>query len=63
MKNEILLEVWRNRDEFAKRCNYDLDVMVKMLQKVERNARNPLVDRTKDTTTRQARRLVKARRR
>jgi predicted TIM-barrel fold metal-dependent hydrolase len=63
MKNEILLEVWRNRDEFAKRCNYDLDVMVKTLQKIERNAGNLLVDGTKDTPTKQARQPLKTRRR
>jgi hypothetical protein len=47
MKNEILLEVWRNRDDFAKQHNYDLKSMVKALQKSERICRNPLVDRTK----------------
>jgi len=63
MKNEILLEVWRNRDEFAKRCNYDLDVMVKTLQKVERDAGNPLVDKTNKTLTKQVRQPLKTRRR
>ncbi len=43
MKNEIMLEVWRNRDEFARRCNYDLDLMVKTLRRMERDPRNPLV--------------------
>ena len=28
MKNEILQEVWRNRDEFAREHNYDIDAMV-----------------------------------
>lgn len=42
MKNEILLEVWRNRDEFARRCNYELDLMVKALRRMERDPRNPL---------------------
>jgi len=63
MKNKILLEVWRNRDEFAKRCNYDLDVMVKRLQKVEHDAGNPLVDRTNKALTKQVRQLPKTRRR
>jgi len=43
MKNEILEEVWRNRDAFAKRCNYDLGCMMKELRKVGRDPRNPLV--------------------
>jgi hypothetical protein len=49
MKNEILIDVWRNRDEFAKRHNYDLDKMVETLQKMECSAKNPLVDRRKKT--------------
>ena len=47
MKNEILLEVRHNRDDFAKQHNYDLKSMVKALQKSERTSRNPLVDRRK----------------
>jgi len=43
MKNEILEEVWRNRDAFAKRCHYDLGCMMKEIRKVERDPRNPLV--------------------
>ncbi len=45
MKNEILQEVWRNRDDFARQHKYDLKSMVKALQKSERTCRNPLVDR------------------
>ena len=52
MKNEILLEVWHNRDEFARRCNHNLNLMVEALQKVERSIRNPVVDRTKKTPDR-----------
>ena len=47
MKNEILREVWHNRDEFARRHNYDLDVMVKTLRQMEGDPCNPLVDRAK----------------
>lgn len=43
MKNEILAEVWRTRDAFAKRCNYDLRCMIEELRRVERDPRNPLV--------------------
>jgi hypothetical protein len=47
MKNEILQEVWRNRDDFAKQHKYDLKSMVKALQKSEHTCKNPLVDRSK----------------
>jgi len=35
MKNEILEEVWRNRDEFARQHGYDIDAMVVALQEME----------------------------
>ena len=44
-KNEILEEVWRNRDEFAKEHNYDLDAMVAALQKMEKHPLSKVVDR------------------
>ena len=47
MKNEILREVWDNRDKFAKRCNHNLDLMTRALKKVERRIHNPIIDRTK----------------
>ena len=47
MKNDIIEEVWRNRDEFAKRHNYNLDDMVAELQKSEENPFSRLVDRRK----------------
>ncbi|MFH1008641.1 MAG: hypothetical protein V1800_14265 [Candidatus Latescibacterota bacterium] len=45
MKDEILLEVWRNRDEFASRHNYNLDAMVAELQEMECHSWRTLVDR------------------
>ena len=47
MKNEILREVWKNRDKFAKRCHHNLNQMVRAIQKAERTGHNPVVDRTK----------------
>ncbi len=47
MKNDILEEVWRNRDEFAKQYNYNLNDMVSELQKLEQNPFSRLVDRRK----------------
>jgi hypothetical protein len=45
-ENEILREIWRTRDEFAKRHNYDLDAMVEELRRMERQFPNKLVDRS-----------------
>jgi hypothetical protein len=49
MKNEILEEVWRVRDAFAKRHHYDLDSMVAELRKMERKPLGPIVSREKKT--------------
>ncbi|MFH1860572.1 MAG: hypothetical protein ABH870_06130 [bacterium] len=49
MQNEILSEVWQNRDEFAKRYNYDLNAMVATLQEMESHPLNTIVDRRKET--------------
>ena len=50
MKNEILQEVWRNRDEFAKEHNYDLDAMVAALQEMEKHPFTCTVDRRNQTS-------------
>jgi hypothetical protein len=55
MKNEILEEVWRNRDAFAKRCNCDLGCMMKELRKVERDPKNPVVHAKRKSPGRRAR--------
>jgi len=47
MENDIIEEVWRNRDEFAKQYNYNLNDMVDELQKLEQNPFSRLVDRRK----------------
>jgi|GEM_PF-1109576 len=47
MKNDIIEEVWRNRDKFAKQFNYNIDDMVAELQKSEQNPFSRLVDRRK----------------
>jgi hypothetical protein len=44
-KNEILEEVWRNRDDFAREHNYDLDAMVATLQEMEKHPLSKVVDR------------------
>ncbi len=47
MKNEILEEVWRSRDEFARKHDYDIHSMVIELQKMESHSSIKLVDRRK----------------
>jgi hypothetical protein len=51
MKNEILQEVWRNRDAFARENNYDLNAMVAALQEMEKHPLTRTVDRRKQTST------------
>ena len=50
MKNEILQEVWRNRDDFAKEHNYDINAMVAALQKMEKQSLTRTVDRRNQTS-------------
>jgi hypothetical protein len=45
---EILEEVWRNRDEFARRHNYDFDSMVAELREMERQPWSRVINREKD---------------
>ncbi|MFO1429818.1 MAG: hypothetical protein U1F76_06720 [Candidatus Competibacteraceae bacterium] len=45
MRNEILEEVWRNRDEFARQHGYDIDAMVIALQEMEQHPLTRVVDR------------------
>ncbi len=45
MKNEILEELWRNRDEFAREHNYDIDAMVATLQEMEKQSPNRIINR------------------
>jgi len=46
MKDEILEEVWRARDEFAKKHNYDLEAMVAELQDLERQSSNLIIEKS-----------------
>lgn len=54
MRNEILKEVWRARDAFARRHHYDIDAMVAELKQVEAKSAQPIVDRSKRTSRRRA---------
>ncbi|MGA1843368.1 MAG: hypothetical protein ACMUIS_02260 [bacterium] len=63
MGDEILEEVWRNRDEFARRHNYDLDAMVAEIRKMERHPLNTLINWEKKTATKRRRPDAASRRR
>ncbi len=45
MKNEIMQEIWHNRDEFAKEHNYNLDEKIAALQEMEKHPLTRIVDR------------------
>ncbi len=49
VEDEILKEVWRARDAFAKRHRYNLDAMVEELRQLERQSPNKLVDRSAES--------------
>ena len=49
MSNEILEEVWRIRDEFAKRYDYDIGKMAAALREMEMQHPERMVDRSKKT--------------
>ena len=44
MKNEILEELWRIKDEISKQSHYDVSELVKTLRKKGKRAKNPTVD-------------------
>ena len=44
-KDEIIAEVWRNRDAFARKHHYSLDKMVAALRKSEQSHPDRIVDR------------------
>jgi len=46
-KDEIIAEVWRNRDAYAEKHHHNLDEMVKDLQRRQKTSRLKLVDRRK----------------
>jgi hypothetical protein len=44
-KDDIIAEVWRNRDDYARKHNYNLDEMVADLRKREQSHPDRIVDR------------------
>jgi hypothetical protein len=51
-RDEIIAEVWRNRDAYAKKHHHDLDEIVRDLQKREKTSPLKFVDRRKRRTKR-----------
>ena len=47
MKDEIIAEVWRNKDAYVKKCHNNLDVMLADLLKRQKHPFSKLVDRRK----------------
>ena len=48
MRNEILQEVWRHRDDFARQYDYDIDAMVAALKEMEKPFLTLVVDRREE---------------
>ena len=46
-KDEIIAEVWRNRDAYAEKHHHNLDEILKDLQKRQKKSRLKFVDRRK----------------
>lgn len=63
MNDEILTEVWQNRDEFARRHNYDIEAMVATLREMERHPWSTVTDRGKKTPNKRLRKDAASRRR
>lgn len=51
-KDEIIAEVWRNRDAYAQKHHHDLDEIVRDLQEREKASRLKFVARRKRRTKR-----------
>ena len=45
MKNEILEEVWKAREEFSRKHNYDIKTMVAALQEAEKHPLSRVVEK------------------
>lgn len=50
-KDEIIAEVWRNRDAYAQAHHHDLDAMVADLRKREKEHPQRVVDRRANRTS------------
>ncbi len=46
MKNEILQELWKIKDQVAVESDYDIEKLAKKLRAKERESKTPIVDLT-----------------
>ncbi len=46
MKNEIMEELWKIKDQIAHECGYDIDKLAKELRAKENKEKAPVVDLT-----------------
>ena len=46
MKNEILQELWKIKDQVAIECDYDIEKLARKLRAKERESKGPIVDLT-----------------
>lgn len=51
LRDEIIAEVWRLKDAYAKKCGNDLDKMLADLRKRQKHPFSKLVDRRKRRST------------
>lgn len=49
MKNEILEELWKSKDEIAKEYGYNIDMLTNALRKKEEGVKATVVDLTADS--------------
>jgi len=49
MTDEIIREVWRAKDELAKRFNYDIDALAAELQKRQKESGRKIVNLEKES--------------
>ncbi len=50
-RDEIIAEVWRNRDAYAKQHDHDLDKIVADLRRREKTPLSKIVDRSEHRTS------------
>lgn len=50
MKNPILEELWKAKDEIARQCDYDLNKLCDRLRRMQQQGGNRVVDLSADET-------------
>jgi hypothetical protein len=55
MRNEILEEIWRNRDDFAKKYHFDIKAIASAIREMETHPMNRMVAKTKSSSKKRLR--------